>query len=88
MIILANRPSLTELRSVIAHVPRYPISAKSLVNVAQNTNASADTIEFFRGFRGYHVFEDADDLINRTEQLEIMHREEMPYEQLVAAEEY
>jgi hypothetical protein len=88
MIVLQNQPSINELRSVIAHVPRYPITAGNLIRIAHNIHASQDVIDFYKGIPSDQIFQDADDLINRTEQLEIMHREDMPYEQLFAAEEY
>lgn len=88
MITLAVQPSLGELYGLIHKVPKYPMSVKRLLKLASEVGASKEVVNFYKIFAKDQVFEDEEDLAGRTEQIEIMRREEMPEEELVAAEDY
>jgi len=88
MIMLAAQPSLNELYGFINKVPRYPLSIQRLLKLAADTGASKEVVNFYRIFAKDQVFDNEDDLAGRTEQIQIMRREEMPIEAEVAPEEF
>jgi hypothetical protein len=88
MIMLAAQPSLNELYRLINKVPRYPLSIQRLLKLASDTGASKPVVSFYKAFADDQVFDNEEDLAGRTEQIQIMCREEMPEETLVAPEEY
>jgi hypothetical protein len=88
MIMLAAQPSLNELYGLINQVPRYPLSIQRLLKLASDTGASKAVVSFYDGFAKDQVFDNEKDLAGRTEQLQIMRREDMPEEVQVAPEEY
>jgi hypothetical protein len=88
MLMLAAQPSLNELYNFIQKVPKYPLSVQRLLKLASDTGASKDVVNFYRCFAKDQVFDNEEDLAGRTEQIEIMRREDMPEEQQIAPEEY
>jgi hypothetical protein len=88
MLMLAAQPSLNELYNFIQKVPKYPLSVQRLLKLASDTGASRGVVDFYKGFAEDQVFDNEEDLAGRTEQIEIMRREDMPEEQQIAPEEY
>jgi hypothetical protein len=86
---LQVQPRLKDLHALISKVRGYPITARQLVELAIKENAAPEVIEFYHAFPEDEVFTSDEDLIARSEHLEIMHREEQhqPQEILTAPEE-
>jgi hypothetical protein len=84
------QPSLTQLNQLIDKVPNYPVSVRSLLKLAKISKQPKEVVNFYQDFGKDMVFDDQDDLKERTEQVEIMREEgrDMPPEQLRAPEEY
>ena len=87
MRVLKDQPSLSELMTLIDKVPKYPISVKQLIDLATLKKTSKKVIDFYKTFPENEVFEDEEDLVARTEQVELMHEEDQPKESLVSSEE-
>ncbi len=89
MVILANQPRLSDLHGLAAQV-NYPLSAARLVAVAKRQGYPKEVIEFYKSFPEDYVFASKNDLLDRTDLLEILHHDlpEEPQEQMHAAEEY
>jgi len=87
---LQTQPSLAQLTKLINIVPKFPVSAANLVDLAQSSNQPSEVTNFYKTFGQDVVFDTPDDLKERTEQVEIMRQEEreMPPEQMVVPEEY
>lgn len=79
MVGIKNPPALAEIEQLALRVPHFPYSVKQLIRLAEHEGFSEDLIDFYRTFPAYEVFEDADDLITRTEQVEILHQEELDW---------
>lgn len=86
-VLLEEHPLLTDLHALINKVPSYPISAKSLVNLAEKKSAPKTVVNFYSAFPEDQVFEDEEDLETRTENLEILHHQTAPREEMHAPEE-
>lgn len=84
--ITAN-PSINDLLSFIRKVPRYPISAKDVAQLAKDKGADSEVVEFYESFPDRAVFDDKDDLVTRTESIEVMARDDQPREFLTSPEE-
>lgn len=83
--ITANKlPSLVEINRVAGSVKSFPVSAPEMVGLARHNNFSESLIEFYDDFPDDQVFEDYDDLLARSEQVQIMSAEqpEQPWERL------
>ena len=88
MILLAKQPRLTDVRGLASKVANFPISAKQLVELATDERFPKEVIDFYRAFPKNEVFQTEEDLLARTEQLEIMHSEaDQPAEIFTSAEE-
>ncbi len=87
MILLENQASLVDLHSLIDKVKSYPITAAELIELAKASGAPKEVIRFYKAFPKDQVFGSKEDLITRTENLEIMHRENPPPEILLAPED-
>lgn len=87
MLALDNQPHLSELRSLIDKVPTYPITAGGLVKLAISEGSAKEIVDFYRAFPPDEIFNDKDDLLARTEAVEILHHQEAPAEKLRAPEE-
>lgn len=62
----------------------YPTTAGEILQIARDWNFTNSTIDFLQTFPASEEFESIDDFINRSDQLELMIREErnMPAEAL------
>lgn len=69
-------PSLEQLNSFIAKVDAYPVSVKQLLSLAGDIKAPKPVIDFYKTFGLNQIFSDKDDLACRSEQVDIMRREE------------
>ena len=87
MILLDTQPRLTDLHSLIAKVPSYPISIKQLLSIAIRNHYPKEVIDFYSTFPKDEIFGDEDDLVARTEQLEIMEAEDQPQENAIRGAE-
>jgi hypothetical protein len=76
-------PTLSELQRLIDKVPRYPLSISQLLKIAKEKGASSQVRHFYQKFANDRVFTSRKDLLNITEQVEIMRssRRDMPLEQ-------
>lgn len=81
MINLATQPSMNQLYYLIDRVPRYPLSVQKLLQIARDIGAPKEVVNFYQSF-GNQVFKNQDDLAVRSEQVEMMRRDEatMPHE--------
>jgi hypothetical protein len=86
-VLLEEHPLLTDLHALIEKVPSYPIDAKKVVNLAKKETAPRPVIDFYKAFPQDEVFSDKDDLLSRTENLEILHHQTAPREEMRAPEE-
>ncbi|MDB5160749.1 MAG: hypothetical protein JWO96_129 [Candidatus Saccharibacteria bacterium] len=87
MILLATHPQLSDLHRLIDEIPRYPISAHKLRVVARRKKFAPEVIDFYKLFPGDQVFKNKDDIIARTEVVEIMQTENPPAEDVVHGSE-
>ena len=84
---IAASPHINDLLSFIKKVPHYPISAPEVTRIAKDKGADKDVIEFYGSFPDRAVFSDKEDLVVRTESLEILSRDDQPQEFFNAPEE-
>lgn len=82
------QPSLGQLDALIAKVSSYPLSIQRLLKIADEIGAPKEVVNFYKIFPDDQVFDNEADLAGRSEQIQIMRREEMPKEQEVAPEEF
>lgn len=80
-------PRLDDLLSFIRKVPRYPISAGEVAHLAENKGEDREVVKFYRSFPEEEIFSDKEDLVTRTESIEVMARDEQPREFYTAPEE-
>jgi hypothetical protein len=87
---LTSTPSLDTLYTFIDKVNSYPITPRQLIGVAKDKRAPKSIVNFYAAFDPNQEFEDKDDLVSRSEQVEIMREQEaeMPREEERAPEEY
>jgi hypothetical protein len=73
---------MNQLYNLIDRVPRYPLSVQRLLKIAHDIGAPKEVVNFYKSFGNDQVFENQEDLAGRTEQVEIMRRDEsdMPSE--------
>lgn len=76
MILLRNQPTLSDIEALIKRVPHFPYSVKQLLRLAQEEHFPESVISFYKTFPSDEVFEDPEDLMARTEQVELMRDEE------------
>lgn len=83
------RPALYELQDFIAKVESYPVSAGQLIDLARRLRAPQPVIDFYRSFGRNQLFDNQEDLLSRSEQVDIMRQEEqdMPKDDLNVPEE-
>lgn len=86
-ILLQEHPSLTDLHTLITKVPGFPITVKQLVELAKKKRTPKAVVDFYKAFPEDEIFEDNDDLLSRTENLEILHHQTAPKEEMHAPEE-
>lgn len=87
MIAAIGQLRTNEVKSLASSVPRYPISVKSLINLASRKKLSNKVIDFYKVFPDSAVFDDADDIVARTEQVGILRNEQQPLEDIVRGAE-
>ncbi|MBI4033602.1 hypothetical protein HY379_01250 [Candidatus Saccharibacteria bacterium] len=85
--LLEQHPSLTELHGLIGKIADYPISVKQLVELAKREKSSKAVVDFYNAFPEDEIFSDQDDLISRTESVEMLHHQTAPREEMHAPEE-
>jgi hypothetical protein len=90
MATLAATPSLETLYTFIDKVNSYPITIRQLISVARDKRAPKSVVNFYEAFDPSQEFEDKEDLISRSEQVEIMREQEAetPREEERAPEDY
>lgn len=84
--ITAN-PSINDLLLFIRKIPKYPISAKDVAQLAKDKGADSEVVEFYESFPDRAVFDNKEDLVTRTESIEVMARDDQPHEILTSPEE-
>jgi hypothetical protein len=84
---LGTLPSLSQLNALIARVPSYPITAGQLADLAVKEHAPQSVVDFYKSFHEDEAFSSQEDLLTRSEHIEIMNRAEQPVEVLLSAEE-
>jgi len=76
MIAATSQFRTNDLKHLVSAVPRYPISVKNLISIASRKKLSPDVINFYRAFPDSAVFDNEDDMIARTEQVNMLQVEE------------
>ncbi len=86
---LLARPALADLYGLISKVDAYPVSVDELVELARKVKAPRPIVEFYKSFGRLGKFDDRDELISRSEQVDIMRQAEkdMPDDRLIVPEE-
>ena len=87
MRVLQDQPMLTDLHHLIDEVPDYPITAGQLVGLAEEKPSPQAVIDFYKSFPKDEIFEDKFDLLARTDQVETLHHQSAPLEEMHAPEE-
>lgn len=87
MILTDSQPRLNDFYRLADQVPRYPISVKVLLDLARQKRMDRKVINFYETFPEDGVFTDKDDVIGRTEAVEIMRSESPPLEDEVRGAE-
>jgi hypothetical protein len=87
MILTNSQPRLNDIYQLAEQVPRYPISVKVLLDLARQKRMNRKVISFYEAFPKDEVFTDKDDVIGRTEAVEIMRSEDPPLEDEVRGAE-
>lgn len=83
-------PKLDDLYGFIGRVRKYPIPVGSLIALARRSGTSDEIIDFYKSFDSSVIFDSKDDLVSRSEQVDIMREEgaDMPREEERSPEEY
>lgn len=76
-----------DIKHLLNSVPNYPVSVKSLISIANRKKLSKGIIDFYRVFPDSLIFDNADDIVARTEQVEILQSEDQPVEDNVRGAE-
>jgi hypothetical protein len=86
MIVLDNPPGIKKLRELIDKIPgsRYPITVEQLVDFAHRQGVDWTVIDFYKTFPEDQVFRNKQDLLARSEQVELFQEqdEDLPAETL------
>jgi phosphomannomutase len=75
-----SQPKLSDLQDLIEQIPKYPISVHRLIELANRKRAKKAVINFYSEFPDDQLFNDEDDIVARTEQVEILQHENPPEE--------
>ncbi|HEX5394998.1 MAG TPA: hypothetical protein VFW52_01440 [Candidatus Saccharimonadales bacterium] len=86
-VVVKQQPHLTDLHRLIDAVPRYPVSVRQLVELGHKKRSPDAAIDFYKKFPADEVFEDKDDLLSRTESIDILRHQSAPREEMRAPEE-
>lgn len=76
MVLANDQPKLSDIEALIAQVPMFPYSVKQLIELARKEHFPEEVINFYKKFPIDEVFDDAEDLMVRTEQVQMMRHEE------------
>lgn len=76
MVLSHNQPSLSDIEALVTQVPLFPYSVKQLIDLAREEHFPEEVINFYKKFPKDEVFDDAEDLMIRTEQVQMMRHEE------------
>lgn len=82
MAVLDSQPSLAALHELSTKVPHFPISAQQMVELAIRERAGKPVIDFYRAFPEDELFSSKDELLTRSEQINILNNEDGPAENL------
>lgn len=83
-------PKLEELYGFIGKIRKYPIPVGRVIELARRSGTSREVIDFYKSFHPGIVFLNKDELVSRSEQVDIMREEsaDMPQEEERSTEEY
>lgn len=87
MIAATNQLQTNDIKYLLNSVPKYPVSVKKIIHIASRNKLSSEVINFYRAFPDSAVFEDEDDMVARTEQVELLRSEQQPNEDVVRGAE-
>lgn len=87
MIAATNQLQTNDIKYLLNSVPKYPVSVKKIIHIASRNKLSSEVINFYRAFPDSAVFEDEDDIVARTEQVELLRSEQQPNEDVVRGAE-
>lgn len=87
MIVAQHQAKLTDIQSLIDKIPSYPISVKRLLELARQSRINKEVIRFYKAFPESAIFTDKDDMVARTEAIEIMQSQNPPAEDEVRGAE-
>ena len=87
MVSAIHQVRLSDIDSLVKHVPRYPISVNRLLELARQRRINRAVISFYKAFPESAVFVDKDDILSRSEAVDIMQREDQPLEDEVRGAE-
>ena len=87
MIAATNQLQTNDIKYLLNSVPKYPVSVKRIIHIASRNKLSSEVINFYRAFPDSAVFEDEDDMVARTEQVELLRSEQQPNEDVVRGAE-
>ncbi len=77
MVLSHNQPSLSDIERLIAQVPLFPYFVKQLIELAHEEHFPDEVVNFYKKFPKDEIFEDAEDLMVRTEQVQMIRHEEV-----------
>ncbi|HEV2412436.1 MAG TPA: hypothetical protein VGS28_01365 [Candidatus Saccharimonadales bacterium] len=64
--------NLDSLHQFIQRIKQYPVTAREIVELAINEQADPIVVNFYRAFRDDEAFDSQDELIIRSEQIQLM----------------
>lgn len=82
MVVVSELPSVKELDNFAESVESFPVHAKELADLAVAEGFNRRVIDFYRSFPQDQLFTDKDDLVGRSEQVQMMsvEEEDQPWE--------
>lgn len=83
MINVSSHPSITQLHELIKTTPRYPVSAAALVRRARRRKFPSEIVSFYESFPPDQTFSNREDLLARTELIELLQTQDPPLEDTV-----
>ena len=89
MITISKLPSLLELNRLAKAVDNFPITASQVTELSQDKSFNDSVTSFYSTFPANEVFESYDDLLTRSEQVQIMNAEQpdQPWEATLSPQE-
>jgi hypothetical protein len=90
MIAQAVCPPLNDLHRLIDKIQGFPISNGQVIELAKKKRAPKEVVDFYQSINDSRIYDDKDDLIAVSEQIDLMRQEEadMPAEIERGPEEY